>query len=174
MQSLLKSGMLISHLRRPPFVYHQVSICKLHLTWSFLCPLICTHISLNFIPVTHLFSRSHLFDSPACIVHFAKLTAEKMAFIYITWSFLPFPCHTAALPPPPPPPSPSFSSSSSTLSSSPFTSPLTPLLLVDCCLLLAPQPLLSPPVSLSPPRRRAVAARRWRWLPRPCPPPSRC
>ena len=26
----------------------------------------------------------------------AKLTAEKMAFIYITWSFLPFPCHTCA------------------------------------------------------------------------------
>ena len=64
------------------FVYHQASICKPHLTWSFLCPLICPHISLNFIPVTHLFSRSHLFDSPACIVHFAKLTAEKMAFVY--------------------------------------------------------------------------------------------
>jgi hypothetical protein len=87
--SLLKSGMLISHLRRPPFVYHQASICKPHLTWSFLCPLICTHISLNFIPVTHLFSCSYSFDSPACIVYFAKLTAEKMAFIYITWSFLP-------------------------------------------------------------------------------------
>ena len=88
--------MLISHLRESTFVYHQVSICKPHLTWSFLCPLICTHILLNFIPVTHLFSRSHSFDSPACIVHFAKLTAEKMAFIYITWSFLPFPCHTCA------------------------------------------------------------------------------
>jgi hypothetical protein len=94
--SLLKSGMLISHLRKSTFVYHQVSICKPHLTWSFLCPLICTHILLNFIPVTHLFSWSHSFDSPACIVHFAKLTAEKMAFIYITWSFLPFPCHTCA------------------------------------------------------------------------------
>ncbi len=114
-QSLLKSGMLISHLRRPPFIYHQVSICKPHLTWSFLCPLICTHISLTFIPVTHLFSRSHSFDSPASIVHFKKLTAEKMAFIYITWSFLPFRCHTCAffqfncplaaklLPPPPSP-----------------------------------------------------------------------
>ncbi len=31
-----------------------------------------------------------------CIVHFAKLTAEKMAFIYITWAFLPFPCHICA------------------------------------------------------------------------------
>ena len=89
--SLLKSGMLISHLRESTFVYHQVSICKPHLTWSFLCPLICPHISLNFIPVTHLFSRSHSFDSPACIVHFAKLTAEKMAFIYITWSFFAIP-----------------------------------------------------------------------------------
>jgi len=88
--------MLISHLRESTFVYHQASISKPHLTWSFLCPLICPHISLNFIPVTHLFSRSHSFDSHACIVHFAKLTAEKMAFIYITWSFLPFPCHTCA------------------------------------------------------------------------------
>ena len=66
------------------FVYHQASICKPHLTWSFLCPLICPHISLNFIPVTHLFSLFHSFDSPACIVYFAKLTAEKMAFVYIT------------------------------------------------------------------------------------------
>jgi hypothetical protein len=32
----------------------------------------------------------------ACIIHFAKLTAEKMAFIYITWAFLPFPCHICA------------------------------------------------------------------------------
>ena len=38
----------------------------------------------------------------------------------------------AALPPPPLPPLPSFPSSSSLLSSSPFPSPLTPLLLVDC------------------------------------------
>jgi hypothetical protein len=31
-----------------------------------------------------------------------------------------------------------------------------------------------PPVSSSPLRQHAVAARRWRRLPRPCPPPSRC
>ncbi len=82
--SFLKSGMLMSHLRRPPFVYHQASISKPHLTWSFLCLLICPQVSLNFIPVTHLFSRFYSFDLPPCIVHFAKLTARKMAFIYIT------------------------------------------------------------------------------------------
>ncbi len=56
--------MLIWHLLESTFVYHQVSICKPHLTWSFLCPLICPNILLNFIPVTHLFSWSHSFDSP--------------------------------------------------------------------------------------------------------------
>jgi hypothetical protein len=50
---------------------------------------------------------------------------------------------------PPTPPSPSFSSSLSLLSSSPFSSPLPLLLLVDCCLFL-PLPSLLPPVSSSP------------------------
>ena len=80
--SFLKSGMLISHLCASHLCLSPGEYLQTTLTWSFLCPLICPHISLKFIPVTHLFSRSHSFDSPACIVHFAKLTAEKIDCIY--------------------------------------------------------------------------------------------
>jgi hypothetical protein len=55
---------------------------------------------------------------------------------------------------------PSFSLLLPLLSSSPFLSPLPPPLLVDCCLLSFPLPLLSPLASSSPPRWRPRCHRR--------------
>ena len=56
----------------------------------------------------------------------------------------------------------------------PFHRSLPSLILVDCQLLYVPLPSLSPTVTSSPLRRRAVVARLWRRLPQPCPTPSRC
>jgi hypothetical protein len=81
--------------------------------------------------------------------------------------------HTAAAASTPPPTLPLFPASSLLPSLLPFPSSLPSLLFVDCCLFVPP-PLLSTPVSSSPPQRSTVAEWQWWRLPRPCPPVLRC
>ena len=57
---------------------------------------IYSHPSLTFIRLAHLFCGSCSLDLPALFALFTRVTVAKMAFVCITCSILPFPCHTYA------------------------------------------------------------------------------
>ena len=75
------------------FICHQVTYFHFNIIRSFSCPLIYSHLSLNFICLGHFLYRTCSLESPTQFNLFTKVTSIKMAFVCITCLNLPFLCH---------------------------------------------------------------------------------